>query len=167
MSALVPLIYTATGHRPNKLGGWKPETDVELVKLAAWWLLPKKKEIHMVISGMALGWDLAIAEAAISLGIDVFAAIPCYGQDVMWARSQRDRYAAIRSACVGERIVHEGSYTDSCMQERNVWMVNACDEIVALYDGTAGGTANCIGYADKKWKPINNLWAYWESGVYR
>lgn len=165
--SLVPIIYAATGHRPNKLGGWKPETDSELVKLAAWWLLPKKKEIHMVISGMALGWDLAIAEAALSLGIDVFAAIPCHGQDAMWPKRSRDRYAAIGSACVGQKIIHEGPYNNACMQARNQWMVNACDEIVALYDGTAGGTGNCVEYAESRRKPITNLWSVWEAKVYQ
>ena len=34
------------------------------------------------------------------------------------------------------------------MQERNEWMVNNCDVLIAVWDGTSGGTANCVKYAE-------------------
>jgi len=44
------------------------------------------------------------------------------------------------------------------MQTRNIWMVDNCDLVLALWDGSDGGTGNCIKYANKIGKPIVNLW---------
>jgi uncharacterized phage-like protein YoqJ len=40
------------------------------------------------------------------------------------------------------------------MQDRNIWMVDHCDALIAVWDGTSGGTANCVRYAQKVGKPI-------------
>lgn len=40
------------------------------------------------------------------------------------------------------------------MQKRNEWMVDRIDELLAIYNGTPGGTKNCIDYAKKLGKPI-------------
>ena len=37
-------------------------------------------------------------------------------------------------------------------------MVDNADVILALWNGTGGGTGNCIGYAEKQGKRIINLW---------
>ena len=43
------------------------------------------------------------------------------------------------------------------MQLRNEWMVNNCTRLVALWDGTTGGTYNCVAYANSIKKPVTNL----------
>ena len=55
-------------------------------------------------------------------------------------------------------FVREAGYAGWKMQERNKWMVDHCDEVLALWNGTSGGTSNCVAYANKIGKPINNLW---------
>jgi uncharacterized phage-like protein YoqJ len=40
------------------------------------------------------------------------------------------------------------------MQKRNEWMVDHADAVIAVWDGSPSGTANCIGYARKKRRPI-------------
>lgn len=37
-------------------------------------------------------------------------------------------------------------------------MVDDCDSLLALWDGSSGGTKNCLDYARKKGKPYINLW---------
>jgi uncharacterized phage-like protein YoqJ len=49
------------------------------------------------------------------------------------------------------------------MQRRNEWMVDRADKLVALWDGSWGGTFNCIEYARKKGVPFDNLWARWST----
>jgi len=62
------------------------------------------------------------------------------------------------------RIVHvcEPGYAAWKMQRRNEAMVDACTHVLALWDGSSGGTENCVKYAEKKRKPIINLWAIWK-----
>ena len=44
------------------------------------------------------------------------------------------------------------------MQERNIFMVDRADEILAVWNGTSGGTKNCIDYAKKQNKIITNIY---------
>ena len=53
-----------TGHRPNKLGGYDDDIYQRLVTLAMTYL--EETRPKRVISGMALGWDQALAEAAVN-----------------------------------------------------------------------------------------------------
>lgn len=39
-------------------------------------------------------------------------------------------------------------------QQRNQWMVDRADAVLAVWDGSPGGTANCVNYARKVGKPI-------------
>ena len=40
------------------------------------------------------------------------------------------------------------------MQKRNEYMVDKCDILLAVWDGSAGGTNNCVKYARKLDKEI-------------
>lgn len=57
-------------------------------------------------------------------------------------------------------MVCSGRYAPEKMQRRNEWMVDHCTEVVALWDGTPGGTANCLRYANQPAieRPVVNLW---------
>ena len=46
----------------------------------------------------------------------------------------------------------------SCLEKRNRYMVDLCDEIFAVCDGSKSGTLNCINYAIRKNKPILNIY---------
>jgi len=40
------------------------------------------------------------------------------------------------------------------MQKRNEYMVDNADIVIAVWDGTKGGTCNCVRYAKKLGKDI-------------
>lgn len=67
-----------TGHRPDKLGGYSPEADRRLVAFARRLVvaLQARYAPERFISGMALGWDMAVAEACASKGLPFIAAVP-------------------------------------------------------------------------------------------
>lgn len=52
------------------------------------------------------------------------------------------------------------------MQIRNEWIVDRADRIIALWDGSFGGTHNCITYANKRKVPVDNLWDAWADPEY-
>lgn len=153
-----PVIIAATGHRPNKLGGFNKATDARLFRLAQWFF--KGMRPDYVISGMAMGWDMAFAEAAIAARIPVVAALPFPEQAVRWPQSAIDRHNEILRRAVHVELVRP-AYSPSALQKRNEWMVDQSDRIVALWDGSGGGTGNCIRYALGK-APIDNLWPVWQ-----
>jgi uncharacterized phage-like protein YoqJ len=152
------VIIAATGHRPDKLGGYSDRVYWHLVAVAEQYLHSQQPD--EVISGMALGWDQAFAEAALQLGIPVCAAVPFDGQASRWPRRSRRHYEDLLSLAKWIHVVSPGPYELWKMQARNRWMVDNCNRLAALWNGTPGGTANCLQYARRK-VPIDNLWGRW------
>jgi uncharacterized phage-like protein YoqJ len=150
------MILAVTGHRPEKLGGYEWRVFARLDHLARKELSQRKPSA--VISGMALGWDMAIAKAAIDLKIPLVAACPCPQQADSWPQKTREFWREL----LGEaRTVEYISplYYPGVMNKRNRWMVDRCHEVLALYDGSGeGGTFDCMKYARSQHKPRRNVW---------
>jgi uncharacterized phage-like protein YoqJ len=168
----VGMYVAATGHRPQKLTEhcrWTPyseQTREALVGLARQWLQHNKPEV--VISGMALGWDQAVARAAVIERIPFVAALPFKGQHMRWPIREQAQYEELLQASseihfICELEVLSDSAVAVAMQKRNEWMVDHCDHVLALWSGSFGGTANCIRYAGKKHIEVINLWSSWRA----
>lgn len=154
------MIICGTGHRPDKLGGYEDKTTERLMLLARDWLIVYKPE-H-VISGGALGWDQALAWAAWATNTPFTLALPFAGFESKWPKRSQDQLENLVSYADKVVYVSEGGYAPWKMQTRNEWMVDRADLVLALWNGTPGGTENCVRYAEKVGKPITNLWSEWE-----
>ncbi len=152
-----------TGHRPDKLGGYSKDVLRALITLADAWLAANAPE--KVISGVALGWDTALAIASLRRGIPTHAYTPCPGQDSRWPEESRRRYRKILGKCESVLTACPKGYTASCMQRRNELMVDDADLVLALWSGAPGGTRNCVGYAREKGVKVENLWEAWSFEV--
>ena len=151
-----------TGHRPDKFGGYSDEVEKNLFDLAVATLSYLSPE--RVISGMALGWDMALAAAAAHLGIPFEAAIPFAGQEGRWPISSQERYQELMKRAAKVTVVCEGGYAAWKMQRRNEYMVKNCQLLVAAWDGSTGGTGNCVAYALKiGCETVNVLDADWHA----
>lgn len=151
------MIICGTGHRPNKLGGYSEEVFEKLKGLAHMYLCVAT-DLKEVISGGALGWDQALASAAIDLRIPTVLALPFPGFEDRWPHESKVRLYALMQQAKEVVYVCEPGYAGWKMQKRNEWMVDRADKVLALWDGSTGGTGNCIRYANKVNKPIINLW---------
>lgn len=145
-----------TGHRPQQLGAeWAlkgPYSDFIRGELKKYLLKYTPKQ---VISGMALGADQLFVQVALELKIPVLAAVPCFEQESKWPKSSKDLYyELLGNSLVTEYVVTPTYYTSSVMQIRNEYMVDNCDLLLAVFNGTRGGTKNCIDYARSIGKPI-------------
>lgn len=153
------MIYCGTGHRPDKLGGYNDEAFTRLVRIAHEHLtFLAHSDVIEVISGMAQGWDQALAQAAADLGIKYIAALPFEGQADPWPPEARKRWEHLCNRSSHLYILGTGEYRPEMMQIRNEWMVNNSNHVLAMYDGTAGGTRNCIRYANRLGRSITNLY---------
>jgi uncharacterized phage-like protein YoqJ len=141
------MILAVTGHRPEKLGGYSEQAFNKLVTLAE--MVLDEYKPTLVLTGMALGWDQAVAQACDNKHVAFTACVPFYGQDSKWPDTSKAIYAALCGLALKTVIVSEGGYSAAKMQIRNEYMVDHCDLLIALYDGTPGGTANCVNYAKK------------------
>lgn len=170
------MIVAFTGHRPSKLGGYGPSPTQDRVRAAirdvlenvgyhtcdcgkSFWgrmsdLCPCGEMrcgvvsyATEVISGMALGVDQWAAEICVELGIPFTAAVPCDGQEARWPSQSQDHYYELLHKAQHVQVICPGSYEVWKLQRRNEWMVNNCEVLVAVWDGSAGGTKNCVDYA--------------------
>lgn len=147
-------ILAGTGHRPDKIAA-QEEKVREAIRIRLGLYLPT-----LVISGMALGFDTWLAEEAQKLNFPVCAAIPFLGQESRWPAAQRATYVRILAHAKKVYIHHARrpesyDHTVALLQERNAWMVDNAQGILACYDGSSsGGTQNCIRYARTRQKPI-------------
>lgn len=154
------MILAGTGHRPDKLGGYGRDIAQRLVKVAGEYLEELKPDT--IISGMALGWDMALAAAAMKQDIEWWAYVPFRGQEKMWPEQSRKIYYELLGRAHAVHIICEGGYHPSKMQIRNERMVDHAAHILALWNGDAqGGTWNCVNYARIMKKPIINAWEKW------
>ena len=144
-------VIAFSGHRPDKLPNKETGYNIpnptyihvcKQIDKALRELKPEK-----VISGMALGVDQWGAMIAYKLGIPFLAAIPFENQECKWPEKSQESYRLLRKLASEEVIVSPGGYSANKMQVRNKWMVDHCDKLIAVWDGSQGGTGNCVDYA--------------------
>lgn len=154
--------YAVTGHRPPKLGGYSPRAHQRLRAFATTVLqdVALKVPQFTVITGMALGWDQAVAQACVDIGIPFIAAVPFTEQASRWPAESQDRYEILLNQAHSIHVVAP-TYSAVAMQQRNQWMVDHSDKLWALWDGSDGGTGNCVTYARSISHPMHNLWSRW------
>lgn len=148
-----------TGHRPVRFEWGYDELHPDCVKLK---LLLESQIVKLYelgvttfITGMAQGVDQWAALSVLKLRqnlptLRLMCALPCEDQTKGWTDAAKAQYDAI----IGQAdAVHYVSriYTKDCMIERNHWMVDHADFVLAVYDGSyRGGTAATVRYAQKK-----------------
>lgn len=152
----------ATGHRPNKLWGYDLSNPnyIRLKDIFKRGLV--KLNCNEAISGMALGVDTVFALAVLELkseGYDIklHCAIPCQNHSCKWTADSIVQYNQILEQADIVKIVTDAPYSPQLMQIRNAYMVDRADIVLAVWNGTPGGTANCIKYAQSKSKTIYNV----------
>lgn len=147
-----------TGHRPEKLPWKKDEQDPRCLALKealrdAITALYTSGCRHF-ICGMAMGSDLYFGEAVVALreehpDIRLEGAIPFDGQSEKWDAASRQRYYRLAEECDKLTVLHN-IYTPDCMMDRNRYMVDHADVLLAAYNGSKGGTQATMLYALRK-----------------
>ncbi len=154
-----------TGYRPQKLPWGFNEEDERCLALKRRIADAVEAVYHSgvrhFICGMAQGCDMFFCEAVLDLrgdlpGITLEAAIPCETQAAAWPEQWRERYFRLVSQCDVETLVQR-AYTPDCMIKRNRYMVDNSSVLIAVYDGSFGGTMQTVNYALSKGLEIIQL----------
>ena len=150
-----------TGHRRFSFGG--NERHPECVRI-------KDKLREQIVEAIDTGHSHFIAGGA--LGVDTWAArivlelrreypritleiaIPCKGQASKWNASDRAAYEEVCYHADKVTMVTNDEYVSGCMQRRNRYMVDKADLVIAVFNGTSGGTAQTIRYAGQMGKNV-------------
>ena len=151
-----------SGYRPEKLPWGYDECDPRCAQL-------KQRLRRAVcaacddgfrhfICGMARGCDTYFCEEVLRLrdrvqDITVEAAIPCLSQCDGWTAEQQERYRDLTALCNYRTVVQE-KYDPGCMHRRNRYMVDHSSLLLAVHDGSPGGTRYTIEYALRRRKDV-------------
>lgn len=164
-----------TGHRPDKFNNTvELNSDVyktliqEMTNRLEWFIL--NEGTSEFISGMAEGVDTIAFFVVHKLKqkyphIKNICAKPFASHKSSWSETM-ERLAdevVVVSSC-GARYNSGGNVAQQ-LQLRNEYMVDKSDMTVAVWNGTKGGTYNCISYARKKNKKINYMYITQEDSM--
>lgn len=153
-----------TGHRPDKLNGYNPNENLEIIRSLREIIIDhiENKNVETFVSGMALGIDTWAARIVLKLkdtypNIKLISAVPCAKQYSRWRNDDKIIWQNIIDRADDVHYVSNAPYTNWCMQVRNEYMVNTSDYVIAVWDGSNGGTGNCVKYAKNKNVEITQL----------
>lgn len=156
-------VLAGTGHRPPRLGlDYSPAANKLLYEFVLKMLSREgAPRPDKVVSGVAQGFDQALAHASITLGIPLVAAVPFPSQESKWPLQARRRYDALLSRAT--IVVTSDRYSNQAFAVRDRYMVDAATRVVALHDGGAAksGTGITMDYAKSVGKPVENWWGDW------
>lgn len=156
------MIVGVAGHRPDKLDvvGYPSHSSTNPLRH---WIRAQLRARLLVlrplytISGMAQGVDWDFVEVSIELGIPFIAAVPFAGQEDRWPLAARQRYRALLRQAYEVYVISEGGYSRDAMMVRNAWVVEHINELVAVWNGTEGGTSNTVHYALRIGRDITHI----------
>jgi len=154
---ITDLNVAITGHRPTKLPGgydvWSQGREGlrdrllhELDRIVE----DRVPDQITLITGMALGVDQDFAMVGQTYDMPVHAYIPgsAEQQCSLWPNRSKDLYRQILEECAAcSFIPANGDHYSRVLQRRNEAMVQDCDLLIGVWDGSSGGTANCLNYA--------------------
>jgi uncharacterized phage-like protein YoqJ len=140
-----------TGHRPEKLRDSEQYIKSELKKAIRQAI---SDGFTVFISGMARGVDLWAAQLVLEMceensKIKLICASPYEGFEKRWPEAWQRLYTSVLIRADYVRFINK-SYSPDVFQRRNEWMVNHSARVIAVYNGTPGGTRNAIKYAKQK-----------------
>ena len=113
------------------------------------------------LSGMAVGFDLAAAEAVAALrvrhpDVRLVAVVPFRGQERRFRSADRTRWERIVAEADAVEFLAEG-YHPGCYAVRNRHLVARASLVVAWYDGSPGGTQYTVREALRGGRELINL----------
>ncbi len=140
-----------SGHRPEKLE--EPEAEVKQ------WLAERIEEAIRAgyttfISGCAMGVDIWAAQIVLERkerepSLHLIAATPWPGFANRWNDEWREQYSDLLKRA--DLVVNVSDHFHDCVfQQRNEWMVNHCNRIIAYFNGAPGGTRSTLDYAAER-----------------
>ena len=147
-----------TGHRPFKLGITEEEAKI-LLEAAADEAI--KDGYTEFFSGMAEGIDVWAAEIIIKKkaeypDIKLICVLPYASTGERRSYEKRIKFDSIIKNA-DEVVVISPKYTPYCFFERNKYMTDRSERLIAAFNGAAGGTKYTVDYALEKGLEVVNI----------
>jgi hypothetical protein len=131
-------------------------------------VLPVGAELHG-LSSLAEGADQLFAAHVIAAGGTLEVVLPCRGYaGSLAAEGSRARFEELRGAATSVLTLPYPGPSAEAYLAAGQTLVDRCDHLFAVWDGRpargVGGTADVVGYARARGRPVTVLWV---AGVVR
>lgn len=151
-------IIGVTGHRCDKLNNeWGYKGPMTRYLVDEFTRILKPRDPKFGVCGGALGTDTIYGFTCLKLNIPLWLALPCRGQDKFWNEESKRYYHILLNRATKVTYVHDGPYYVGCMNKRNYWMNDITTLLISVFNGSKGGTWNCVMDAKKRGKEIINI----------
>ena len=147
--------YCFTGHRTEKI-----KEDIEVIKANLGTEIRKAIELgyDTFITGMAEGVDTWAAEIVLGIkeqnsNIKLICAIPFRGVEKNRTPEMQEKFHEILQKADGSEYMTEKK-TRWMFMARDEWMVDRSSYIIAVFNGSGGGTEHTLQYAAKCGKHV-------------
>lgn len=116
---------------------------------------------RIFLSGMAIGFDMAAAEAVLDFreqhdDVELYCIIPFEGQEQRFSQEQQARFREICSRAT-KIITLEPDYKPWVYTQRNNYLVRHAAALVCYYTGESGGTQYTVRAAARLGLKITNI----------
>lgn len=159
------IILAGSGHRPEHIATGRHTLEEVRGKIFDFYVdLLKWLRCREVISGLARGFDLWLAWAALETDTRLVGAIPHPEQTRGWPIESQDEWISVVESCAEVHTISPTYWAkegDNALYARNRWMVDRCTHLTSFWQGTRGGTAWTNDYAVASEKPrlmISGIW---------
>lgn len=153
-----------TGHRPESLPFGENEKSAGCARLKEMLrseVVDRASQGYEIFyCGAARGSDILFGEQVLQVrntaypAIRLICVIPHENQAENWPESWRDRYFHLLEQANDEVLIST-RYTRGCYHQRNRYMVDRANALLAVFNGTPkGGTAYTVEYARNRAKEI-------------
>ena len=134
-------ICVFTGHRDLQEDFSKENLKAAILEMIA-------LGVDTFLCGMAIGFDLAAAEAVLAFkkknpSLKLIACIPCIGQEKYFSKADQKRYVTLLKK-VDEKVILADAYFKGCMQVRDKYMAERADVMITYCKKQEGGTAYTV-----------------------
>ena len=114
-----------------------------------------KEGVDTFLNGMAIGFDLLAAECVLGFAkkytqVKLIACVPCYGQEKYFSETDKKRYVKILKKS-HDTVILSDHYFKGCMQQRDKYMVERADVMIAYCTKTTGGAAYTVKLFQKSY----------------
>ena len=145
-----------TGHRPEKCKGTEADIRVQLKERIQ---VAIDEGYTTFITGMAAGVDTWAAQEVLEVkatnsNIKLICAVPFPGVEKNRTLEEQELFKLIFSKA-DETVFICKKHQRWCFHARDEWMVNHSSKVIAVFNGSPGGTEETINYAKAQGRIID------------
>jgi uncharacterized phage-like protein YoqJ len=140
---------------------WYEHLHKLLTKLAL--SVMERYQLRQVLTTLTLGWDTALAEAALELHVPFTATLPFANFYAHWDTVHKQRFLRLRNKADEVVMVSQGKYAPWKLSKANQYKIEQSDLLLVLWDGLEPHTKRDLRLAERQGKEMVHLWETWKS----